>query len=561
MPQTQIFLLTSILFSLFLACSVGDKNAGGSTEVENAVAITNKTIVGVSQKGPFINGSTVTLYELNFETQAQTGKSFIGQIEDDHGSFSISKIELTSQYALLNANGFYRNEISGNISASPIRLNAISDLSDRKNVNINLLTHLEYERAVWLTQTEDMTVKADKKQAGQEIFKAFYADYDNENLEDLDLFGTEEGDEILLAISIIMQVGRSEGEFSLALSDLANDIEKDGVWNDSTQKANFADNAFRANLSDIRFNIEKWGISDKVADFEQHIHSFWSNIFGLGVCDDKRQGEITTNTNPYSDFYENKFVCENEVWSLYDENTPPPSSNVNVDLLHNLDLEDCFNKTIAYDSIKDYRNGNVYKTVKIGEQIWMAENLRYAGENADETTIANLTDNISCYSGDESYCAEKAGYMYTWTAAMNISPTYQTDVSDYPSAPNHRGLCPEGFHVPTLDEWNELIRYAEENGNGDSAAVSLRSTKTWEPSNTAPLGTDLFGFSAVATGALYGYNGYSEVEGQNTMFWTATPIESYDYAWGMNIYHWEITVDDGSRGKSWPTGYLRCVKD
>lgn len=269
----------------------------------------------------------------------------------------------------------------------------------------------------------------------------------------------------------------------------------------------------------------------------------------------------STNTNPYSDFYENKFVCENEVWSLYNENTPPPSSNVNVDLLHDLDLEDCFNKTIAYDSIKDYRNGNVYKTVKIGEQIWMAENLRYAGENADETTIANLTDNISCYSGDESYCAEKAGYMYTWTAAMNISPTYQTDVSDYPSAPNHRGLCPEGFHVPTLDEWNELIRYAEENGNGDSAAVSLRSTKTWEPSNTAPLGTDLFGFSAVATGALYGYNGYSEVEGQNTMFWTATPIESYDYAWGMNIYHWEITVDDGSRGKSWPTGYLRCVKD
>jgi uncharacterized protein (TIGR02145 family) len=213
LPQTQIFLLTSILFSLFLACSEGDKNAGGSTEVENEVAITNKTIVGVSQKGPFINGSTVTLYELNFETQAQTGKSFIGQIEDDHGSFSISKIELTSQYALLNANGFYRNEISG-----------------------------------------------------------------------------------------------------------------------------------------------------------------------------------------------------------------------------------------------------------------------------------------------------------------NISPTYQTNVSDYPSAPNHRGLCPEGFHVPTLDEWNELIRYAEENGNGDSAAVSLRSTKTWEPSNIAPLGTDLFGFSAVATGALYGYNGYSEVEGQNTMF-------------------------------------------
>ena len=148
-------------------------------------------------------------------------------------------------------NGYYRNEISGNISASPIRLNAISDLSDRKNVNINLLTHLEYERVIWLTQNEEITVKAAKKQAGQEIFKAFYADYDGEYLEDL----------------------------------------------------------------------------------------------------------------------------------------------------------------------------------------------------------------------------------------------------------------------------------------------------------------------AVATGALYGWNGDSEIEGQNTMFWTATPIESYDYAWGMKIYHWEITVDDGGRGKSWSTGYLRCVKN
>lgn len=191
----------------------------------------------------------------------------------------------------------------------------------------------------------------------------------------------------------------------------------------------------------------------------------------------------------------------------------------------------------------------------------MAENLRYAGENADDLTLANLTDNITCYSEDESYCSEKAGYMYTWTAAMNISPAYQLDVTNYPSDPNHQGLCPEGFHVPTLNEWEELIKYAEENGNGDSATVSLRSAKTWESSDSAPLGTDLFGFSAVATGALYGWNGASEIEGQNTMFWTATPIEEFDRAWGVNIYHWRITIDIGGRGKSWTTGYLRCVKD
>ncbi|MBO5950253.1 MAG: hypothetical protein J6Q11_06045 [Fibrobacteraceae bacterium] len=56
-------------------------------------------------------------------------------------------------------------------------------------------------------------------------------------------------------------------------------------------------------------------------------------------------------------------------------------------------------------------------------------------------------------------------------------------------------------------------------------------------------------------------NGDSEIEGQNTMFWTATPIEDYDRAWGINIYHWRITIDIGGRGKSWSTGYLRCVKN
>ena len=138
------------LVLLFTACSSDDKNAGGTSEAENSIAITDKEIAGVTQKGPFTKGSNVTLYELNFRTRAQTGKSFIGKISDSTGSFSINKIELASQYALLQAEGYYLNEITGKVSASQIALNAISDLSERDNVNINLLTHLEYERAVWL---------------------------------------------------------------------------------------------------------------------------------------------------------------------------------------------------------------------------------------------------------------------------------------------------------------------------------------------------------------------------------------------------------------------------
>ena len=77
------------------------------------VAVKNKSISGVSQKGPFVTGSAVKLYELDGESYAQTGNRFTGKITSDDGKFSVSNVTLASQYALLEVNGYYRNEISG----------------------------------------------------------------------------------------------------------------------------------------------------------------------------------------------------------------------------------------------------------------------------------------------------------------------------------------------------------------------------------------------------------------------------------------------------------------
>ena len=110
------------------------------------MAIKNKSITGVSQKGPFVTGSAVKVYELDGKTYAQTGKSFTGKISSDDGKFSVSSVTLASQYALLEADGYFRNEVTGEKSIGKLTLNALTDLSDRKSVNINLLTHLEYER-------------------------------------------------------------------------------------------------------------------------------------------------------------------------------------------------------------------------------------------------------------------------------------------------------------------------------------------------------------------------------------------------------------------------------
>ena len=133
---------------LFLAACGDDPKVGGTEEDAGIIAIENKTVSGVSQKGPFVNGSSVKLYEMDGETLAPTGKSFPGKIASDDGRFTVPSISLASQYALLEANGYFRNEITGGKSNGTITLNALTDLSDREKVNINLLTHLEYERAL-----------------------------------------------------------------------------------------------------------------------------------------------------------------------------------------------------------------------------------------------------------------------------------------------------------------------------------------------------------------------------------------------------------------------------
>ena len=313
------FLINLVLF--LTACSSEDKNAGGTSEAENSIAITDKTVAGVSQKGPFTKGSTVTLYELNFETRAQTGKSFFGKISDDKGNFSVNKIELASQYALLRADGFYRNEITGKLSSNQITLNAISDLSERDKVNINLLTHLEYERAVWLANENEMTIKDAKVEADKEIFAAFGVKYDGNHFEDLDIFGNGDADAALLAISVIMHAGRSESEFSLALADLAMDLEKDGKWDDAKAIAEAADNAFEADTTQIRMNMEGWNIAESIPDFAPIVEHFWNEVYGLERCTAKREGEIKPDNNSHSRYYQKDFVCIKSHWYLFDPET------------------------------------------------------------------------------------------------------------------------------------------------------------------------------------------------------------------------------------------------
>ncbi|MFW5657597.1 MAG: FISUMP domain-containing protein, partial [Bacteroidota bacterium] len=146
---------------------------------------------------------------------------------------------------------------------------------------------------------------------------------------------------------------------------------------------------------------------------------------------------------------------------------------------------------IVYGSVSDI-DGNIYKTITLGKQVWMAENLRVT-RYADGTQIPLVTDDIKWEElGDtaRAYCwynhdsvgyAQTFGALYTWAAATNSE-------SDETKPDGVQGACPAGWHIPTDAEWSEFENYLIANGfNFDGSTTenkvgkSLATNTGWEP--------------------------------------------------------------------------------
>ncbi len=200
---------------------------------------------------------------------------------------------------------------------------------------------------------------------------------------------------------------------------------------------------------------------------------------------------------------------------------------------------------VVTGTLEDARDGKVYKTVQIKDQVWMAENLNFA------------IDSSFCPHGVDEKCDEY-GRLYKWAAVMDSSETvpcgYKVvcDLADTATLPKVRGICPEGWHVPTDAEWQTLI---EATGDVDYAAKALKSSKVWG----AEPGDDIFQFNVLPTG-------YRNTDGDFVLydagFWTSSEkvsgSNSY-YAWGRFIdqdYSVKRRDFDKKSARS-----VRCIKD
>ncbi len=238
-------------------------------------------------------------------------------------------------------------------------------------------------------------------------------------------------------------------------------------------------------------------------------------------------------------------ACDSRHFSLLvSGNGPPPTFNVEYQYFG-----------ICQDETVTDIDGNVYPTVVIGNQVWMAENLKVTHYN-DGNPIPNITDAMDwkntrsgayCWSNNDISYKDVYGALYNW---------YTVETGK---------LCPAGFHVPTRDEWITLVDYL---GGSEVAGGKLKSTsELWYEPNTCA--TDEYGFAALPGG--YRGGGFStttfcpfgELE-KRALFWTSTTGD-----WSGEAYHNQLIYNYCSTSiTTYNRAYyknagesVRCIKD
>lgn len=461
----------AILLGFVVACSNSDDEdlVGGASGDAGVIAITNKQIAGVAQKGPLVEGSSVVLRETSAEGNLKpTGREYYTTITGDKGEFAIDSINLESQYVLLSAEGYYTHEYGDyQLSECQMRLDAVSDLANRNTSNINLLTHFEYKRVLNLFKSGKSFAEA-KRQAMTEVFAAFGVNMEAPLAEDLNIFNTTEGDRTLYNLSLFVDDRELwdpwEGELNSDeewehwtnpdrvncpnlqkfIDGIADDFADDGVLSDTIMQhlasqaydqvrdhvgAEFySEENMRAKDSVDPGSYEILTIKKKQYDFGKFL---FLNYMGVEQCTENLWGEVRKFKRPIVRYNldleqmvtldSGYLLCDGYSWEI--------KTKEQIDsLTMRIDHES--------GTMIDPRDGKKYKTVSFvfnaKNYEWMAEDLKY----------------------------EASSGLYSWTTAMQIDDKYMNQHVDESLIDTlHQGICPDGWHVANVWDWADLIAY------------------------------------------------------------------------------------------------------
>jgi uncharacterized protein (TIGR02145 family) len=358
-------------------------------------------------------------------------------------------------------------------------------------------------------------------------------------------------------------------------------LKSAGGWNDNHgASGNGTDTyAFSALPAGVRIYGD-WGY-----DYEGTVAHFWSSsteggfdgvynvLMGYGY--DDADLDYTDKYNGYSvrclkDYSEAPMQSSSSVKSsssakssssLAKSSSSESSSSVSEvsssslkDFDWSLPKETYLNPEIKYDSVTDTRDGKVYRTVKIGEQTWMAENLNFdpgqGGSGEDKY------DWSWCYNDEPANC-DVTGRFYTWAAA--IDSVKLANDADNPLECGYdkfcdltgtvQGICPTGWHLPSQTEWDVLFTAV---GGQSSAGKVLKSQSGWYKNK----GTDAFGFAVLPAGL---WNHAFNYDGWLAYFWCSTENDrsrACDVA--MDYYYADVGLGNSTKYYGFS---VRCVKD
>ncbi|MDR2554130.1 MAG: hypothetical protein LBC64_01770 [Fibromonadaceae bacterium] len=206
---------------------------------------------------------------------------------------------------------------------------------------------------------------------------------------------------------------------------------------------------------------------------------------------------------------------------------------------------------IVYGVDVSYQD-EIYKTVKIGNQTWFQRNLNYNASGSKCGNGGSLSD------ANTTTC-DTYGRLYDWATAMALpskcnSILSTSDADCAITTPNHRGICPSGWHIPSDADWEALMTAV---GGSGTAGTKLKANSDLWVSNGK--GTDNYGFSALP-GGYGGSGGYFGNVGSNGFWWSASEYNA-NYAYRRDMYYSYENVNWDYNDKSNYLFSVRCLQD
>lgn len=226
-----------LYFITCAAAAIGFSSCSDPKEAELPNEEGTYIIKGYAEKGPFANGSTITIQELDQKLNP-TGRTFNETVVNDEGYFDAGSLELISPYVRLSAIGYYYNEVTGERSDEPIILNALANLKDAKPQHINLFTHLKEGRVNHYVKKEKLAFAAAGKKAQEELYASLnIANHATTDASEVSIAsGSYEAGALITISSVLLQTNNGN-EFADVIRMMADQLTNNGRFSNEVKRA------------------------------------------------------------------------------------------------------------------------------------------------------------------------------------------------------------------------------------------------------------------------------------------------------------------------------------